>query len=126
MLPNNLAASLPRLSARLQLPFGWQAPLIRLWLAWLALVLAFRADWAAMIGQWWNISTYNHILLIPAIMLWLIFQRLDQLGRLRPATWWPGLALFAGALLLWLLGAFAGLAIVRQVGAVAMLGCATL
>ena len=110
-----------RRSERWQLPLAWHWPLLQLGLAWLALIVLFRTDWAAMAGQWWNISTYNHVLLIPAIIAWLVWQRLGQLGQLRPTNWWPGLAMFAAATLLWLLGAFAGLAIIRQLGAVVML-----
>ena len=110
-----------RLSLASQLPLVWRKPLVQLALVWLAVIALFRTDWAAMAGQWWNISTYNHVLLIPAIIAWLVWQRLGQLFRLQPATWWPGLALFAAAMLLWLLGAFAGLAIIRQLGVVAML-----
>ena len=123
---SELAGPLPRLTADWHLPGAWRRPLVQLGLVWLTLVVLFRTEWAAMAAQWWDVSTYNHILLIPAIIAWLIWQRLDQLGRLRPECWWPGLALFAGALLIWVLGAFASLAIVRQAGAVAMLIAATL
>lgn len=104
-----------------QLPLTWRRPLVHLAAAWLALILLFRSDWTAMADQWWNISTYNHILLIPAIIAWLVWQRRGQLAHLQPANWWPGLVFFAGAMMLWLLGSFAGLAIIRQLGAVAML-----
>ena len=110
-----------RLCESWQLPLAWRRPLLQLGVAWLALIVLFRADWEAMADQWWNISTYNHVLLIPAIIAWLVWQRLGPLGQLRPDSWWPGLAMFAAAMLLWLLGAFAGLAIIRQVGAVAIL-----
>jgi exosortase A len=119
------AATLPRLMANLQLPLAWRRPLAQLALVWLSLIILFRHEWAAMASLWWDISTYNHILLIPGIIAWLVWQRVDQLARLRPEGWWPGLALLAGALLLWVLGSFAGLAIVRQAGAVAMLIAAT-
>jgi NADH-quinone oxidoreductase subunit L len=53
-------------------------------------------------------------------------QRWPQLQLLVPTPWWPGLALFALAVLLWVLGAFAGFSLVRQAGAAAMLGAAVL
>lgn len=99
---------------------------MRLGLAWLALTACFHADWAAMAGQWWNSSTYTHILVVPAIVVWLVWTRAPQLSRLTPREWWPGLMFFAGAALLWLLGQLAGFSTVSQAGAVAMLIAAAL
>ncbi len=121
MLPDGPAARLPRLNLQWQVLPVWRTPLIHIALVWLALVLLFRADWSAMAAQWWDISTYNHILLIPPIIAWLVQQRVGGLARLEPLAWWPGLVLFAGALFVWVLGSFGGLAILRQAGAVAML-----
>ncbi|HUD27554.1 MAG TPA: exosortase A [Novosphingobium sp.] len=101
---------------------AWRPALVRLGIAWAALFVVFFADWAAMARQWWDISTYNHILLVPPIVGWLVWQRWEQLQRLTPRAWWPGLVLLAGAAFLWLLGAISGLDLARQAGAVAMLG----
>ena len=35
--------------------------------------------WAEMAVQWWNISTYNHILFIPPIVAWLVWLRRTEL-----------------------------------------------
>jgi exosortase A len=105
---------------------AWRRPLFLLGGVWLALIAVFVADWLAMFDQWWNSSTYNHILLIPLIIAWLVQQRLDQLGKLTPSYWWPGLVLFGGAVFVWVLGACAELAIIRQTGAVAVLIAAAL
>lgn len=105
---------------------GWRSALLRLGGAWLAMIALFASDWIAMAGQWWNSSTYNHILLVPLIIGWLVHQRLPQLRRLIPQCWWPGLIVLAGAVLLWVLGAFAGFNLLRQAGAVAMLAAAVL
>lgn len=104
------------------LPAAWRAPLLHLAAAWLALFLAFADDWKAMALQWWDISTYNHILLIPLILAWLVWQRWSELQKLEPQGWWPGVVLFAGAGFLWMLGAMSGLDLARQAGSVAMLG----
>lgn len=88
---------------------------------WLALILLFAADWRAMALQWWDSSTYSHILLVPAIVAWLVWQRLGELRQLTPMPWWPALILLGGALLVWVLGSFAGFNLLRQTGAVAML-----
>ena len=105
----------------LGLPGQWCAPLAWLAIAWLALGIGFFRDWATIADQAWSVSTYNHILLIPAILGWMVIQRCDQLARLEPQPWWPALGLIAGAAFVWLLGAFSGLDTARQLGAVALL-----
>ena len=104
----------------------WRRPLLQLALAWAALFVLFAQDWAAMVWHWWNSSTYNHILLVPAILVWLVWQRLPELAQLTPRAWWPGLFAIAGALLIWLLGNVSGLATASQLGAVAMLPASVL
>lgn len=89
--------------------------------AWIALIVLFRNDWADMIAQWLDSSTYNHIVLVPVIVGWLIHQRWAQLQRFKAAVWWPALLVFAAALLVWLLGAVAGFNLFKQIGAVAVL-----
>lgn len=102
----------------------WRAGLVRLGLAWAALLVLFASDWAAMARQWWDVSTYNHIVLIPPILAALVWQRWPDLQKLTPTTWWPGFVPFGGAAFLWLLGGLSGLDLARQAGAVAMLGAA--
>jgi exosortase A len=104
-----------------RLPQPWRAALARLGIAWAGILLLFLSDWAAMADQWWNISTYNHVLLVPPIVAWLVYERLPQLARLKPVAWWPGLVLAGGAVMVWVLGEFAGLASARQIGVVALL-----
>lgn len=101
---------------------AWRFALVRLGLTWLVLIGALARDWLTMARQWWDISTYNHIILIPPILGWLVWQRWPELRKLEPRPWWPGLVLAAGAAFLWLLGAVSGLDLARQAGAVAMLG----
>lgn len=125
---------LPEVTARLRagpgllarLPAAWRPALALLAFAWAGNLLLFLSDWTAMAGQWWNISTYNHVLLVPAIVAWLVRERLPQLARMTPHGWWPGLILAVGAGFVWVLGAFASLSIARQFGAVALLACSVL
>lgn len=117
VMPLDLALRRP--SFRLTIPAEWRAPLARLALAWAGLVALFHSDWATMAGQWWNSSTYNHILLVPLILLWLAWQRAPEVAKLMPSAWWPGLLLLGGALFLWLLGAVSGLNLARHLGLVA-------
>lgn len=99
----------------------WHRALALLAAVWAGSIALFASDWAAMVDQWWNISTYNHILLIPAIVGWLAWQRrMELLKRAPQASRW-GLLAVAGALLIWLLGAVSGVSLLRQAGAVAVL-----
>lgn len=93
------------------------------WLAvcWLALIVLFRSEWVAMAGQWWDSSTYNHILLVPLILGWLVSMRWRAVLAIAPQGWWPGLVLFAGAAFAWLLGDLAGVALLSQLATVMML-----
>jgi exosortase A len=106
---------------RWAVPVPWRKPLVLLAVGWTVLIVLFASDWAAMAQQWWDVSTYSHILLIPPIIVWLMRLRWPQLQLLQPMAWWPGLLPLAGALLLWLLGDLAGLNLASQTGAVAML-----
>jgi exosortase A len=121
-MPPEALARPSALAVRLEsVPAHWRATLGALGATWLVLILAFLGDWADMARQWWDSSTYNHILLVPLIVGWLVWQRLGELAKLRAVAWSPGLVLFGGAMLLWVLGAFAGLSLARQAGAVGVL-----
>lgn len=109
------------LSLQSSIPAVWRQAVLRLGAVWLALILAFAGDWAAMAGQWWDSSTYNHILLVPLILAWLVSLRLGELVKLTPQAWTPGLVLFGLGVLLWVLGRFAGFSLVQQAGAVVVL-----
>jgi exosortase A len=127
MQPDGPALTAPAPEARREgtlaarTPARWRAPLVYLAAVWLALIAVFHADWLAMARQWWDSSTYNHVLLVPAIVGWLVSLRLKQLAQLTPSAWWPGLVLFAGTVLLWVLGSFAGFSLVTQAAAVGLL-----
>ena len=104
----------------------WRRPLLRLTLAWAALFALFAGDWAEMARQYWDISTYNHILLVPLIIGWLVWQRAGELAQLTPRAWWPGLVLVAGSLFVWLLGDISGTATVCHLGLVAAMQSAVI
>ena len=75
-----------------------------------------------MAAIWWTSSTFNHCLLIPPIIAWLVWQRLPRAAR----SWRPppgrraSLLVGAGALG-WLLGEAGGVAFARHLGLVLML-----
>src|SRR5690606_40088187 len=101
-MPLELSIRRPPLSA---VPGAWRLPLLHLALTWAGLIALLWREWAEMAHQWWNASTYNHILLIPPILGWLAYQRWPELARLAPRAWWPGLGWLAAGLLTWLAGA---------------------
>ena len=103
-----------------RLPAAWRLPLLQLALALAGLSLLTRGDWGEMTRQWWNSSTCNHILLIPPILAWLVRLRWPELRKLQPQAWWPGLAWLGVGLLTWGLGRAAGVNLVAQLGAVAI------
>lgn len=120
MSPPDLALKAPLGRAVAALPAPWRRALGLLALAWTGNVVLFASDWQAMFLQWWDSSTYNHVLLIPFILGWLISLRWQEVVRIEPQGWWPGLIPFAGAAFLWLLGTFAGLSLASQLGVVLM------
>lgn len=99
----------------------WSTHLKWLGIAVLAILALFWRDAADMVRTWWTISTYNHCLLILPILFWLVQQRQEELVKLTPEIWWPGLLLTAIASLGWLLGEAAGVAFARQLGLLMML-----
>jgi len=118
MAPDSMPIDAPARTPALSPP--WRAALIRLGLAWGGLLLLFAGDWRDMAAQWWGSSTYNHILLIPPVLVWLVAQRRVELLRLTPRAFAGALPVFGAAALLWLLGEFAGVALVRQTAVVIM------
>lgn len=100
---------------------AWRRPLAHLALAWLFLIVMFVHVFAQMVRQYWDSSTYNHILFVPPIVGWLVWQRRAEVARIAPLPWWPGLLGVAGALFLWWLGAITGLALATHLAVVLML-----
>ena len=105
-------------------PQTWRMPLLNLALAVAGLLALTWGDWSEMARQWWDASTYNHILLVPPILAWLVRMRWPELAKLAPRTWWPGLAWLGVGLFAWLAGTMAGINLVSQLGAVLLLQAA--
>jgi exosortase A len=100
---------------------AWRTHLVALGLVAATILALFARDAAAMASIWWNSSTFNHVLLIPPIIAWLVWQRLPELRALSPAAWSGGLALLALGAASWLVGDAGGIATGRHLGLVLML-----
>lgn len=122
-MPLELIAS-DRTGHTAAVPAVWRAPLVQLAFAWLGALLLAAGEWAEMARQWWNASTYNHILMIPLILSWLVHMRWRELAKLSPQGWWPGWIWAGAAFGALAIGATADINLVRQAGAVMMLQAA--
>ena len=100
---------------------AWQSQLTVLAAAAGAILLLFWRDAADVAAIWWNSSTYNHCLLIPPLVGWLVWQRRAELAALTPRTWLPGLAIVALGAIGWLLGYAGGISLARHGGLILML-----
>ncbi|MEP0190885.1 MAG: exosortase A [Erythrobacter sp.] len=101
-----------------RVPEHWRTPLAILALSALALMLATVREWGEMFHQWWNIDTYTHILLIPFVVVWLVWLKAEELAKLTPRPWIPGLAIVAAGLGLWLIGRLTDINLFAHAGAV--------
>lgn len=116
-MPPEAAAALPAPGSA-RLPAAWHRPLAALGLALVVLIAVTARSWGAMLHQWWNIDTYNHLLLVPFIIAWLVALKEETLARMTPQPFWPGLLAVAAGLGLWRAGEGLGINLVAQAGAV--------
>jgi exosortase A len=105
---------------------GWRGHLTALSIVAFAILALFFADVRSMVSIWWNASTFGHCLFIPFLIAWLVQQRLPGLRQLEPVAWTPGLIWLGLGAFAWLLGAAAGVAMVRHGALVLMLQGATI
>lgn len=97
---------------------AWGRVLALLGAVWLGLFWLTFPQWAQMAHQWWDIDTYSHILLIPLIVAWLAWNRMEELAKLVPAGWLPGLAGMVLGLVVWLVGLRTDINLIAQAGTV--------
>ncbi|MEK7342387.1 MAG: exosortase A [Pseudomonadota bacterium] len=105
---------------------GWRGHLAALGVVAAAILALFARDVWSMVSIWWNASTFGHCLFIPFLIAWLVQQRLPGLRQLQPVAWAPGLVWLALGALAWMLGAAAGVAMVRHGALILMLQGATI
>lgn len=100
-------------------PNHWRNALAGLATAWFALLLPTFGAWSEMAHQWWDIDTYNHILLVPPIIAWLVWLRREELALLQPEPWIGGLGWVVAGLGLWLIGETSGINLLAHAGCIA-------
>lgn len=105
---------------------GWRGHLMALGIVAFAILTLFFDDVRSMVSIWWYASTFGHCLFIPFLIAWLVQQRLPGLRQLEPVAWTPGLIWLALGAFAWLLGAAAGVAVIRHGALVVMLQGATI
>lgn len=104
----------------------WRRPIAMLALLWVAIAALLADDLAHMLGIWWGGSTYNHILLIPPLIAWLVAERARLIAPLRPSLWWPGTLALLGAAAVWSLGTATDIALLRHLALIFALQAAVL
>lgn len=105
---------------------GW--PRAALALAALGMVVAalYWETYASMVKIWERSETFAHGYLILPISLFLIWRKRDELARTAPRPNLLGLGLLAGAGVAWLIARVAGVQVVEQLAAVALIPSAVL
>lgn len=124
MPPEPATFSAPRSVMPARISAEWRNPLVSLGAAAFALLAVTAQSWGEMLHQWWNIDTYNHLLLVPPIIAWLVALKTKALGSIEPRPFIPGLALVIAALALWWAGRASGINLVAHAGAVGALQAA--
>lgn len=95
---------------------------LRAGLLWAAVALAilglYRDTTTAMMETWWISASYQHCMLIPLIVAFLVWERRPLFALTVPAPSAWGLAALAGAGLLWLMGRLVGALVVQELALV--------
>jgi exosortase A len=124
MPPEPAALTAPDLAPAARMPAAWRSALTALGVAALVLVAVAAQSWGEILHQWWNIDTYNHLLLVPGIIGWLVMLKTGELAQVTPRPFAPGLVLVAAALCLWWAGQASGINLLAHAGAVGALQAA--
>lgn len=82
------------------------------------LVFLFWSDAIAIVDIWSRMGAFHHCFLIPPILVWLVWQKRDQLAQVAPGYSFLGILWLGCGLLLWLVGAAGYVALLRQAGLV--------
>lgn len=95
----------------------WREPPLIWALLILGLCAALALCWDGvvfMIGYWMDREEYSHGVLIPFIALYLVWQKRDELAKLRFPGGWSGVAITLFALIIYLAGELSSLYVIVQ------------
>ena len=105
-------------SVKLSVPHGWRLPLLSVVIGAALVMLIAAREWGEMAHQWWYIDTYSHILLVPVIIGWLVSLKTEELAKVAPKAWIPGIGIVGAGLALWLTGRALDINLIAHAGAV--------
>lgn len=81
---------------------------------------------SVMVNTWWVSATFNHVLLILPVFLWLVWQRKDALSAITPVPFALGMGAVVGATGFWFAGFVADVMVVQQFGLIFTIQAITL
>ena len=102
-----------RVSGQLTLS-EWQRSSLCCLAALVALPLVFPMTTTAIVSTWSGSVSYNHCVFIPLICAYLVWERRQDLFRLRPTPSLIGFGLLAASGTIWSLGELSGASVVAQ------------
>lgn len=80
----------------------------------IALLLLYYPTTVSMVGTWWVSASYQHCMLIPLIIAFLVWERRSLFELTVPKPTMVGVALLLGASFLWILGRLVGVQVVQE------------
>lgn len=99
----------------------WKQPLALLGAAWVLIILLFVRDAVHLVSIWLNSSTFAHCIFLPPIIGWLVWLRRQELAKLAPRPWLPGILWVVGGAFVWFIGDAASVSLARHLGLILML-----
>jgi exosortase A len=100
---------------------SWRPALLSYGLLLLLVALVFWNSFSSMVATWMGSDSFQHCLLIVPFVLYLVWDKRDQLALITPGPDRLGLILVALASLGWLVGAVASVQLVQELCLVAMI-----
>ncbi|MBQ0719377.1 MAG: exosortase A [Gammaproteobacteria bacterium] len=87
----------------------------------LAIALIFYPTVESMVTIWWRSETFTHGFLVAPIVIWLIWEKRQELARLYPSCQYRALIPLLSCGFLWLFGQVMDAAVVQQIALIGIL-----
>jgi exosortase A len=84
------------------------------------LAVSYRSTYASIVAKWFGDVTYSHGMLVVPIVVGLAWRKRAELAQVVLAPSWAGVVALAGASVVWLVARGAGVLVVEQLAATAM------